>query len=48
MKLFELRDVIIGNNVTLGIGSGVIMDLPDNSKAIGNPTRIIKYKDNAK
>lgn len=34
----------IGNNVTIGAGSVVTKDLPDNCIAAGNPARIIKMK----
>lgn len=34
--------VAIGNNVTVGAGSVVVKDLPDNVVAVGNPCRIIK------
>ena len=32
----------IGNNVQIGGGSGVIKDLPDNSKVMGYPAKSIK------
>ncbi len=32
----------IGNNVIIGAGSVVNKDVPDNSKVVGNPMRIIK------
>lgn len=38
--------VKIGNNVTIGAGSVVVKDIPDNCVAVGNPARIIKYKEN--
>ena len=34
--------VIIGNNVTIGAGSVVVKDIPDNCVAVGNPCRVIK------
>lgn len=34
--------VRIGNNVTIGAGSVVVKDIPDNSVAVGNPARVIK------
>lgn len=37
--------VRIGNNVTVGAGAVVVKDLPDNCIAVGNPARVIKYKD---
>ena len=36
--------VKIGDNVTVGAGSIVITDIPDNAIVAGNPARIIKYK----
>lgn len=33
--------VTVGNNVVIGAGSVVIRDVPDNSKVVGNPQRII-------
>ena len=38
----ELR---IGNNVTIGAGSVVIKDIPDNSIAVGNPCKPIRFID---
>ena len=32
----------IGNNVSIGAGSVVVKDIPDNSVAVGNPARVIK------
>lgn len=37
-----LGPVRIGNNVTIGAGSVVIHDIPDNCVVAGNPARIIK------
>ena len=36
--------VHIGNNVTIGVGSVVVKDIPDNCIAAGNPARVIKMK----
>lgn len=36
--------VSIGNNVTIGVGSVVVKDIPDNAIAVGNPAKVIKYK----
>ncbi|MBF4986310.1 hypothetical protein FNJ87_19010 [Nonlabens mediterrranea] len=33
--------VTIGNNVIIGAGSVVTKDLPDNSKWVGNPLRML-------
>ena len=38
-------DVKIGNNVTIGAGAVVVKDVPDNAVVVGNPARVIKYKD---
>lgn len=35
--------VKIGNNVTVGAGSVVVKDVPDNCVVAGNPAKIIKY-----
>ncbi len=37
--------VRIGNNVTVGAGAVVVKDLPDNCIAVGNPAKVIKYKE---
>lgn len=37
--------VKIGNNVTIGAGSVVVKDIPDNSVAVGNPARVLKTAD---
>lgn len=37
-----LPGVTIGNNVTIGAGSTVTRDIPDNSVAVGSPARVIK------
>ena len=37
-----IGSVKIGNNVTIGAGSVVVKDIPDNSIAVGNPCRVIK------
>lgn len=37
--------VQIGNNVTIGAGSVVVKDLPDNCVAVGNPCKPIKFKE---
>ena len=39
-----IGDVKIGNNVTIGAGSVVVKDIPDNAIAVGNPAKVIKYK----
>lgn len=35
--------VNIGNNVTIGAGTVVINDIPDNATVVGNPARIVNY-----
>lgn len=37
-----LPGVTIGNNCTIGAGSVVVKDIPDNSIAVGNPCKIIR------
>ncbi|MBR5844216.1 MAG: hypothetical protein IKY75_06510 [Bacteroidaceae bacterium] len=37
-----IGNVHIGNNVTIGAGSVVVSDLPDNCVAVGNPAKVIK------
>ncbi len=36
-------NVHIGNNVIIGAGTVVVKDIPDNTVAVGNPARVIKY-----
>ena len=38
-----IGNVHIGNNVTVGAGSVVVKDVPDNCVLAGNPARIIRY-----
>ena len=38
--------VKVGNNVTIGAGSVVVKDIPDNCIVVGNPAKVIKYKNN--
>lgn len=40
-----IGDITIGNNVTIGAGSVVVKDVPDNAVVVGNPAKIIKFKD---
>ena len=35
--------ITIGNNVTIGAGSVVVKDIPDNCVAVGNPCKPIKF-----
>lgn len=34
--------VHVGNNVTIGAGSVVVKDIPDNNVAMGNPCKVIR------
>jgi maltose O-acetyltransferase len=38
-----LPGITIGNNVTIGAGSVVTKDLPDNVLAFGNPCKISRH-----
>ena len=38
----HLGGVVIGNNVEIGGGSGVIKDVPDNAKVMGYPAKSIR------
>lgn len=40
-----IGNVRIGNNVSIGAGCVVVKDVPDNAVVVGNPARIVKYKD---
>ena len=40
--IFFSKDTKIGNNVTIGAGSVVTKNIPDNTIAVGNPCRIVK------
>lgn len=35
--------ICIGNNVTIGAGSVITKDIPDNATVVGNPARIIRF-----
>lgn len=37
-------NVHIVNNVTIGAGSVVVKNLPDNCVAVGNPAKVVKMK----
>lgn len=39
------QGVTIGKNVTVGAGAVVLENVPDNAVAVGNPAKIIKYKE---
>lgn len=38
-----IEDVVIGNNVTIGAGSVVTKNIPDNATAVGNYAKVINY-----
>lgn len=38
-----IEDVIIGKNVTIGAGSVVTKDIPDNATAVGNYAKVINF-----
>lgn len=38
-----LPGVTIGSNVSIGAGSVVVKDIPDNCVAVGNPCRVVKW-----
>ncbi len=40
-----LGPIKIGNNVTIGANAVVTKDMPDNAVVVGNPGKIIKYKE---
>jgi serine O-acetyltransferase len=40
-----VENVVIGNNVTIGAGSVVIKNIPENSTAVGNPSRVVNQND---
>lgn len=44
-EYITLHCTTIGNNVTIGAGSVVVKDVPDNAVVVGNPARIIKYNE---
>lgn len=39
-----IGDVHIGNNVIIGAGSVVVKDVPENAIVVGNPSKVIKYR----
>lgn len=39
-----IQGIKIGKNVTVGAGSVIIRDIPDNAVVVGNPGKIIKYQ----
>lgn len=43
-----VNDVVIGKNVTIGSGSVVTRDIPENATAVGSPAKVINYDNPAK
>ncbi|MFC6294668.1 serine O-acetyltransferase [Lactiplantibacillus daoliensis] len=43
-----VENVQIGSNVTIGAGSVVIKDIPDNATAVGNYARVVNYSNPGK
>lgn len=41
-----IPNVKIGKNVSIGAGTVVLQDVPDNAVVVGVPARIIKYQEN--
>lgn len=41
-----LKGITIGDNSTIGAGSVVVKDIPENAIVAGNPAKVIKYKSN--
>lgn len=39
-----IGEIKIGNNVTIGAGSVVTKDIPDNAVIAGNPAKILRFK----
>ena len=39
-----LGDISIGNGVIIGAGSVVVKDVPENAIVVGNPAKIIRYR----
>ena len=40
-----IGEIIIGDGAIIGAGSVVTKDVPPNAIVIGNPAKVIKYKD---
>lgn len=43
-----IQGIKIGKWVTIGAGAVIIQDIPDYAVVVGNPGKIIKYKDHGK
>ena len=37
--------ITVGDNVTIGAGAVVVKDVPSNTVVVGNPARVLRYKD---
>ena len=44
-KVIVLKNVTIGDGAVVGAGSVVTKDIPANAIAVGNPARVIKYRE---
>lgn len=42
-----IGDIRIGNNVKIGAGAVVVDNVPDNCIAVGNPARIVRYRESS-
>ena len=42
VDIIHIGNVIIGDNVQIGGGSGVIKNIPDNTKVMGYPAKDLK------
>ncbi|MGE5605233.1 MAG: acetyltransferase [Bacteroidota bacterium] len=45
MGAVVIQGRIIGNNVLIGAGAVIIKDVPDNAVVVGNPGRVIRYRE---
>ena len=43
IQTISKHGIYFGNNVTIGAGSVVVKDIPDNCIAAGNPAKVIRY-----
>lgn len=41
-----LKGITVGDNSTIGAGSVVVKNVPENAIVVGNPAKVIKYKSN--
>lgn len=40
-----IGDVHVGDNAIIGAGAVVVKDVPANAIVVGNPARILRYRD---